>query len=126
MTHADLQGYHIKVEPALVGSYRGRKVYVPHAPTSGPVLLHMLNLLERYDLEGEGRTGLNTHRLVEVIKCRRPSSCFWQSESDNVLFLVGFAARYRTYVGLGRMVDDLIYILGRSSVIRPSRMIPPK
>lgn len=69
MTQSDLEGYRVKVEQALVGSYRGRKVYVPHAPTSGPVLLHMLNLLERYDLPGEGRTGLNTHRLVEAIKC---------------------------------------------------------
>ncbi|KAL5523970.1 hypothetical protein ACEPAG_8143 [Sanghuangporus baumii] len=68
MTHADLEEYRVKVEPALVGSYRGRKVYVPHAPTSGPVMIHILNLLERYDLAGEGRTGLNTHRLVEAIK----------------------------------------------------------
>lgn len=74
MTLTDLVGYRVKVEPALTGSYRGRKVYTPHAPTSGPVLLHMLNLLERYDLAGEGRTGLNTHRLVEVIKCENISS----------------------------------------------------
>ena len=71
MTNADLEGYRAKVDPALTGTYRGRKVYTPHAPTSGPVLLHMLNLLERYDLAGEGRTGLNTHRLVEVIKCKK-------------------------------------------------------
>ena len=69
MTHADLEGYRVKVEPALVSSYRGKRVYVPHAPTSGPVLIHILNLLERYDLTGEGRTPLNTHRLVEAIKC---------------------------------------------------------
>ena len=69
MTRSDFEGYSVKVDRALVGSYRGRKVYVPHAPTSGPVLLHMLNLLERYDLSGEGRTGLNTHRLVEVMRC---------------------------------------------------------
>ncbi|KAH8119485.1 gamma-glutamyltranspeptidase-domain-containing protein [Phellopilus nigrolimitatus] len=68
MTNKDLESYKVKVAPSLVGSYRGRKVYTPHAPTSGPVLLHMLNLLEGYDLAGEGRTGLNTHRLVEVIK----------------------------------------------------------
>ena len=71
MTNADLEGYRAKVDPALAGTYRGRKVYTPHAPTSGPVLLHMLNLLERYDLAGEGRTGLNTHRLVEGIKCKK-------------------------------------------------------
>ncbi|THH06520.1 hypothetical protein EW145_g4025 [Phellinidium pouzarii] len=68
MTHKDLEAYAVNVAPALVGTYRGRKVYTPHAPTSGPVLMHMLNLLERYDLSGEGRTVLNTHRLVEVMK----------------------------------------------------------
>lgn len=70
LTHADLESYKVKVEPALVGTYRGRKVYTPHAPTSGPVLLHMLNMLEHYDLSGEGRTGLNTHRIVEILKCK--------------------------------------------------------
>lgn len=51
---------------ALEGTYRGRKVYTTHAPTSGPVLLHMLNLVENYDfLE---KNALNVHRLVEVLK----------------------------------------------------------
>jgi len=36
LTHADLQNYSVKVERALEGSYRGRKVYTTHAPTSGP------------------------------------------------------------------------------------------
>ncbi|EGO25825.1 hypothetical protein SERLADRAFT_388352 [Serpula lacrymans var. lacrymans S7.9] len=68
MTHADLANYAVKVYPALQGTYRGKKVYTPDAPTSGPVLLHMLNLMEHYDLIGDGRTGLNVHRLVEVLK----------------------------------------------------------
>lgn len=70
ITHEDLANYTALVYPALSGTYRGRKVYTPKAPTSGPVLLHMLNLLERYDLKGEGRTGLNTHRFIEVMKCK--------------------------------------------------------
>jgi len=36
LTHADLENYAVKVERALEGSYRGRKVYTSHAPTSGP------------------------------------------------------------------------------------------
>ena len=76
----------MKVYPALEGTYRGRKVYTPRAPTSGPVLLHMLNLLERYDLEGEGRTGLNVHRLVEVIKCAFTFLFSWM-----ILRLIGFS-----------------------------------
>lgn len=70
MTHDDLANYKVKVSRALKGTYRGRKVYTSHAPTSGPVLLHMLNLMEKYDIPLEGRTGVNVHRLVESIKCK--------------------------------------------------------
>ena len=70
MTHEDLASYAVEVRPALQGTYMGRKIYTTHAPTSGPVLLHMFNLLERFDLMGEGRTGLNVHRVVEAIKCK--------------------------------------------------------
>lgn len=72
MTLQDLADYEVKVKPALEGSYRGRKVYTTHAPTSGPVLLHMLNLLEQYeDFVKEGRTSLNMHRVIEIMKCMR-------------------------------------------------------
>lgn len=69
ITHEDLQNYSAIVQPALQSTYLSRKVYTMHAPTSGPVLLHMLNIMEHYDLSGEGMTGLNVHRLVEAIKC---------------------------------------------------------
>lgn len=68
-TREDLQNYSVIVQPALQGTYLSKKVYTTHAPTSGPVLLHMLNIMEHYDLSGEGMTGLNVHRLVEAIKC---------------------------------------------------------
>ncbi|VDB95949.1 unnamed protein product [Peniophora sp. CBMAI 1063] len=68
LTLEDLADYRVKVMKALSGTYNGRKVYVPHAPTSGPVLLHMLNLVENYDLAAEGKTGLNLHRIVEAMK----------------------------------------------------------
>ncbi|KAL0956594.1 hypothetical protein HGRIS_002731 [Hohenbuehelia grisea] len=66
MTHADLANYSVKVDKALEGTWRGRKVYTSRAPTSGPVLLHMLNLVDKYDFSG--RTSLNTHRMVEILK----------------------------------------------------------
>lgn len=72
MTNEDLEGYTVIVDQALQGTYHDKKVYTSHAPTSGPVLLHILNLLERYDLVGEGHTGLNTHRFVEALKCKHP------------------------------------------------------
>ncbi len=70
VTHEDLANYEVKVSRALEGTYRGRKVYTSHAPTSGPVLLHMLNLMEKYDLPAEGRTNVNVHRLIEATKCK--------------------------------------------------------
>ncbi|KAJ2918019.1 hypothetical protein MD484_g2380, partial [Candolleomyces efflorescens] len=66
MSQSDLDSYSAKVRPALEGTYRGRKVYTSHAPTSGPVLLHMLNLIERYPMRE--RNGLNAHRIVEIMK----------------------------------------------------------
>lgn len=76
MTHEDLINYKVNVSRALEGTYRGLKVYTSHAPTSGPVLLHMLNLLENYDLPVEGRTGVNVHRLVEAMKCKPTGNSF--------------------------------------------------
>jgi gamma-glutamyltranspeptidase len=92
MTNEDLEKYTVKVDHALRGTYRDKKVYTSRAPTSGPVLLHILNLLERYDLVGEGRTGLNIHRFVEALKCKRSSACLLEKNTDGV-FSVGFAAR---------------------------------
>ena len=70
MTQSDLDSYKVRVSRAIKGTYRGRNVYTTDAPSSGRVLLHMLNLVEQ--IEGfveEGRTGLNTHRVVESLKC---------------------------------------------------------
>jgi gamma-glutamyltranspeptidase / glutathione hydrolase / leukotriene-C4 hydrolase len=69
MTHEDLINYKVHVSKAIEGTYRDLKIYTSHAPTSGPVLLHMLNLMEKYDLPTEGRTVVNVHRLVEAMKC---------------------------------------------------------
>ncbi|KIY61396.1 gamma-glutamyltranspeptidase [Cylindrobasidium torrendii FP15055 ss-10] len=66
LTHADLESYSVKVTDALEGSYHGQKIYTTHAPTSGPALLHMLNLVEKYDFSE--MSALNIHRMVEAIK----------------------------------------------------------
>jgi len=66
LSHADLVNYSVKVLPALRGSYRGKRVYTSHVPSSGPVLLHMLNLLEHFDVTE--RSVLSIHRLVEILK----------------------------------------------------------
>ena len=76
MTQEDLDNYSPKMQRALEGTFRGRKVYTTHAPTSGPVLLHMLNLLEHFqDFREEGRTVLNVHRIIEIMKCAYTCDC---------------------------------------------------
>jgi gamma-glutamyltranspeptidase / glutathione hydrolase / leukotriene-C4 hydrolase len=70
LTAADFASYTPLVKPALKGSYKNRTVYTSQAPTSGPVLLHMLNLLEKFDMN-EANQGLRLHRFVEVLKCER-------------------------------------------------------
>ncbi|PPQ98636.1 hypothetical protein CVT24_003969 [Panaeolus cyanescens] len=97
LTHQDMKDYKVIVKPALQGTYRGRKIYTSHAPTSGPVLLHMLNLLEHYPMEE--RTGLNTHRLLEAMK-------------------FGFAARYDAMV-ICFVSHDLILTFGRTKISDP-------
>lgn len=76
LTHEDLQNYSVIIRPALQGTYLSRNVYTTRAPASGPVLLHMLNIMEHYDLSEEGMTGLNVHRLVEAIKCNCSRTTF--------------------------------------------------
>jgi gamma-glutamyltranspeptidase/glutathione hydrolase/leukotriene-C4 hydrolase len=71
MTIKDLQGYEPIVQQALQGTYRGKKVYTTGAPTSGPVLLHILNLLENFNITAHTthlEQELNVHRVVEALK----------------------------------------------------------
>lgn len=72
MTQKDLDNYAVRVAPAQQGTYRGRKVYTTSAPSSGSVLLHMLNLAEQFDdsFLSDGHTALNSHRIVELLKCK--------------------------------------------------------
>lgn len=49
LTLSDLASYHVNVTRALVGSYRGRKVYTTHAPTSGPGELLKLSSSSLFD-----------------------------------------------------------------------------
>ena len=36
LSHTDLEDYGVKVQPALEGSYRNRRIMTTHTPTSGP------------------------------------------------------------------------------------------
>ncbi|RKP03696.1 hypothetical protein CXG81DRAFT_9216 [Caulochytrium protostelioides] len=66
LTHDDLAQYAATVRPALSGEFRGRHVAVPDLPTSGPVLLSVLRLLDTYT-DGEDAI-VDAHRMIEAFK----------------------------------------------------------
>jgi gamma-glutamyltranspeptidase / glutathione hydrolase / leukotriene-C4 hydrolase len=68
LTAEDFSNYKPIIKPALKGTFKNRTVYTTHAPSSGPVLLHMLNLHEKF--ENTSDKGLTAHRVVEVMKCK--------------------------------------------------------
>ncbi|KAF9932318.1 hypothetical protein FBU30_008425 [Linnemannia zychae] len=65
----DMKAYRPLIKKPMVGYYKGRKVYTAPAPTSGPVLISILNILERYDLgRFKENANVEAHRLVEAMK----------------------------------------------------------
>ncbi|CAG8600252.1 20726_t:CDS:10, partial [Cetraspora pellucida] len=68
MTLEDLENYRPIVRKPLVGFYHGRKILTTPEPSSGSVLIFLLNLLEKYDLKNNKISGLNLHRIVESLK----------------------------------------------------------
>jgi gamma-glutamyltranspeptidase/glutathione hydrolase/leukotriene-C4 hydrolase len=83
------------VAPALEGTFAGRRVLTSGAPTSGPVLLHMLKLADRLGLVDERSAtdeGERVHLLIECMKCMSrmfPHFAYVHARA------VGFAARTR-------------------------------
>ncbi|KAF9425859.1 hypothetical protein BGZ94_007156 [Podila epigama] len=69
LTMEDMAKYKPLIKKPMVGYYQGRKIYTTPAPTSGPILISILNILERYNL---GRikddANVEVHRLVEAMK----------------------------------------------------------
>ena len=70
MTLENLANYKAIVLPAVRGTYRNMSIYTTHGPSSGPVLIHLLKVMDGFELEEQGRTPLNIHRFVETLKCR--------------------------------------------------------
>ncbi|KAF9193210.1 hypothetical protein BGZ51_003959 [Haplosporangium sp. Z 767] len=69
LTMADMKAYKPLVKKPMVGYYQGLKVYTTPAPTSGPALISILNILERYNIGmNKDGAGVDTHRLVEAMK----------------------------------------------------------
>jgi gamma-glutamyltranspeptidase/glutathione hydrolase/leukotriene-C4 hydrolase len=68
LTMADMKQYQAKLREPLIGYYHGRRVITGPPPTSGPILLSVLNIIERYNFALTGPTALNMHRMVEAFK----------------------------------------------------------
>ncbi|KAG0015910.1 hypothetical protein BGZ81_011477 [Podila clonocystis] len=69
LTMEDMKSYKPLIKEPSVGFYQGRKVYTSPAPTSGPTLISILNIIERYNLgKFQQDAKLDTHRLVEAMK----------------------------------------------------------
>lgn len=68
VTLDDFKAYRPVIRRTLSTWYNGRKITTCSEPTSGPVILSVLNLIERFQFKVEGFTGLNLHRLVEAFK----------------------------------------------------------
>ncbi|KAI8825657.1 gamma-glutamyltranspeptidase [Fimicolochytrium jonesii] len=68
ITTRDLANYSAKLRKPLKGWYQGLEIITPPPPSSGAILLSVLNIVERYNFAKDGLTGLNLHRLIEAFK----------------------------------------------------------
>lgn len=65
ITMADMSAYQVKTREPITGFYRGMRVITSPPPSSGPVLLFLLNVLEGYDLEKLGPSG-DAYQLYDL------------------------------------------------------------
>ena len=70
ITREDLKAYRAKKRKPIRGTYRGYEIIAMPPPSSGGVaLVEMLNVLEGFDLAGEGfGSARNLHRMVESMR----------------------------------------------------------
>ncbi len=70
VTLEDLAAYQAKARPPVRGTFRGFDVYGMGPPASGGiVILQALNILERFDLKGDGPGSPRTlHRVTEAMR----------------------------------------------------------
>src|SRR5690606_6496678 len=70
ITLEDLKNYQVIEREPVVGTYRDHQIISMPAPSSGGIhLLHMLNILEGWDLAALGNNSSDyIHRLVEAMR----------------------------------------------------------
>ncbi|KAJ1818083.1 hypothetical protein LPJ75_001538 [Coemansia sp. RSA 2598] len=68
LTKQDFANYQPAERRPLETFYHGQRIITGAPPTSGSILLNMLNIVEGYPLALEGQSALNYHRIVEAMK----------------------------------------------------------
>ncbi|GAA5802540.1 hypothetical protein HPULCUR_008008 [Helicostylum pulchrum] len=68
LTLEDFSNYSAIHRPVISTDYHKHKVFTTSAPTSGPIILNVLNLIEPYNFSKSGPTSLNYHRFIEALK----------------------------------------------------------
>ncbi|RKP35006.1 gamma-glutamyltranspeptidase [Dimargaris cristalligena] len=68
ITAADFAQYEAQTREVLRSTYHGHTVVTSPPPTSGSILILLLNILEGLPFSEEGNTPLNYHRLIEAFK----------------------------------------------------------
>ena len=69
MTAEDLSDYTAIVQEPLISELRGDTYYFPRAPSSGPLVQFMLNILDAYDLDESKKLDEETyHKIIESMK----------------------------------------------------------
>ncbi|KAJ3028623.1 UNVERIFIED_CONTAM: hypothetical protein HDU68_001280 [Siphonaria sp. JEL0065] len=68
ITADDLKSYKPRSVQPLVGYYHGRKVVTANSPSSGAMLLSILNIIEGYNFKFAGNSSETIHLLVEAFK----------------------------------------------------------
>lgn len=65
---SDFQAYAPIIGQAINTTYHGYNIWTTGPPSSGAMLLHVMNILERYSLHEEPRSALAEHRFIESLK----------------------------------------------------------
>jgi gamma-glutamyltranspeptidase/glutathione hydrolase len=68
MTLDDLKNYKVLSRKAISIDYRGYKLFSTSTPSSGPVALSILKIIEGYNMSDSTLLDLNTHRLDEAMR----------------------------------------------------------
>ncbi len=110
-TLEDLARYRVVERTPVQGEYRGIRVTAAAPPSSGGVvLIEMLNILARYDLEALDEAG-RVHLLVEAMRRAYRDRAVWLGDPDFVA------------MPLERLLHPY-YAAGLAASIRPDRATP--